>query len=318
MNPVVTGVVLVMAVPLTVALAVIGYWLHQRAERRRPRLFAPPPDCLNDDEHLPQLAESLPQCDTDLHSPVSDHALFSAALFAMPPQDVNLQAEVPELGANNVIDLLFAEPVDAYASAAGDPDDMRIDGLERWDAMDFDGGGYMLEFSLSQARQRGNKLAEARALDALAQFNFRRGDYQPALSYLTALMRLAPDMGWEHRVGELARDHMEYTRYRDAAAEVLRLDAEAQRLRYEDEERALGLAHGAVDHARQHLLADHWLVAHALITLGCMYFDRGMSQQARDIWDDAEVLLSEWQERAPELITAVEENLQMCRQSMGF
>lgn len=191
--------------------------------------------------------------------------------------------------------------------------------IERWDDRQYEGAKRRLERAAYLAQAELNPVLEARIREDLSNFYFQRGEYQDALRCMTDVLRLAPDVPvLKKRFEEVVKLHARCERFRNASQEVVRLDAEAQRVRNDDEDEAMELAQKAVDHADDLLGPDHWLVAHALITLGCCYFDKGRTLEARDIWNQADTILLEWHDRAPELIAFTEANLRLCRQTLGF
>lgn len=357
MDPV-SGVILAVGVPLTVAVAALGCWLRRRTARKPAQHEPPAPEWLADG-HLPE--EQADNAEAPYGDSVGlDLFLFDAAQNTnSSPTDASADPDA-QVGADGVlygelVDDVFAEGLDApgranddaqgdepmpvaqsaadddliwadlgyvhiaTATVYGDADQLLEEGTARWDDMDYDGALNSLEFALQAARNRNDEQAEARALEQLAQFQFRAGEYACAVGYMTSLLRAAPTIGMAgSRISDLMFEHERISCFRDAAAEVLRLDGEAQRVRYEDEEAALQCALDAVAHAREHLCRDHWLVAHALCTLGCIHYDRGMKAEAFDAWDDADTILTEWPHKAQHLAKTVEDNLRLYRRSLGI
>lgn len=293
-------VLLSLAVPLAVATSAAVLWLRRRSQPRKKD--APKPAVLgmrhapNGDiewEPAPPGSHPMPIFFGDI-ADVADFSLFPGGTD-VPPADFSL-----------------------LPAQEAPPSPLFTDAVERLERLDIRGARAVLAVAVKRAHDRHDDVNEARALELLSKVEFDAGDYGDAVAHQTKLMRLVPRIGWHGRLTEFAQDHERYSRFCDGAQAVLRLDAEAGRWRYEDWQRALALTHEALEHAQEHLRPDHWLVARVLNTRGCIFYERGDSVEARNIWQRAEEILGEWPDRAPETLQAVRSNLRRCRRRLGF
>jgi hypothetical protein len=77
-------------------------------------------------------------------------------------------------------------------------------------------------------------------------------------------------------------------------------------------------AEKAAAEVRRYLKVDHWFQAELLNMLGCIKYDEGFYLEARNLWECAENVASEWPDKCSRLIPTIESNLKLVRGTLGF
>ncbi len=63
---------------------------------------------------------------------------------------------------------------------------------------------------------------------------------------------------------------------------------------------------------------DHWYLVDLLNMKGCLLYDKGFYVQAREMWEHAEQVASEWPDKVNATLPTVEKNLAKVRGMLGF
>lgn len=74
----------------------------------------------------------------------------------------------------------------------------------------------------------------------------------------------------------------------------------------------------AVKEVQDKLRIDHWYSAEVLNMAGCLEYDEGFYLRARDLWERADCIASEWPDQCKDLIPVLEKNLKLVKGTLGF
>ncbi|MBX9695206.1 MAG: tetratricopeptide repeat protein, partial [Cyanobacteria bacterium] len=67
-----------------------------------------------------------------------------------------------------------------------------------------------------------------------------------------------------------------------------------------------------------YLKNDHWYLADLWNFKGCLLYDQGFHQEAREIWERALLIAEEWPEKTKFSLPTIQSNLALARGTLGF